>query len=61
MTYIGVAVDIVLGKSFNSTIIEIDDGKFWIHETQSAIKHEFNIRSIQTSSERHASPKGFAA
>ena len=45
----------------NSTIIEIDEDMFWIHETHSAIKHEFRIRSIKASSVRPALPKGFAA
>ena len=40
----------LLAISFNSAIIEIYDDKLWIHETQSAINHEFKIRSIKASS-----------
>jgi hypothetical protein len=36
-------------------------GCFWIDEMQSAINHEFKIRSIQASSVRPEAPKGFAA
>jgi hypothetical protein len=41
--------------------IEITEDKFWIHETHSAIKHEFRIWSNKASSARPALPKGFAA
>ena len=34
---------------------------FWIHETQSAINHEFKIRSIQAPSVQPNSPGSLAA